>query len=348
MTTPPDPTPGASGDDGVPGEASGAYIDTEVRDLLLEWDEVVAAEARAQAARASVLARAGRVAYDRIALISNAAGRDREMPLRQIAAELAGAARLNDRSVQHQLADAVTLREEFPLTFAAYTEARVHRLQVDQIVHHGSPIDDPEAREAFEHAALRFAETLAPAPLGARLAVVAEELNPRSLSERHHEAAQSRGVSLRFLPDGMSQLTVITPAVIGKAIYDRLTSQARELERLTNALDAQADAGDRAEERGNIFTGDHRTLDQRRVDILSDTLLTSVPTLDPTPDPDGGGLGAIRAHVQITVPVLALATPRESAGSADSAGSAGSGASCIVPHPSQFNVLSRPSSRRRV
>ncbi|MCJ1707695.1 HNH endonuclease signature motif containing protein [Microbacterium sp. VKM Ac-2923] len=52
---------------------------------------------------------------------------------------------------------------------------------------------------------------------------------------------------------------------------------------------------------------DDRTLNQIGADICADLLLTAAPTVDPTDDPScPGGLGAIRAQVQITVPVLTL------------------------------------------
>lgn len=46
-----------------------------------------------------------------------------------------------------------------------------------------------------------------------------------------------------------------------------------------------------------------RTMDELRADILADLLLTGAPTAHGT----GGALGAITAHVQVTVPVLTLA-----------------------------------------
>ena len=50
---------------------------------------------------------------------------------------------------------------------------------------------------------------------------------------------------------------------------------------------------------------DERTLDQIRTDVLLDMMLTSSPSVDPTVVE--GGLGAIRAHVQVTVPATTLA-----------------------------------------
>ena len=52
---------------------------------------------------------------------------------------------------------------------------------------------------------------------------------------------------------------------------------------------------------------DERTLDQIRTDVLLDMMLTSSPSVDPTSSAVEGGLGAIRAHVQVTVPATTLA-----------------------------------------
>jgi len=70
---------------------------------------------------------------------------------------------------------------------------------------------------------------------------------------------------------------------------------------------------------------DDRTLAQIGADLCADLLLTASPTIDPTTDGTcPGGLGAIRAQVQITVPVLTLL------GHAD-AGAAVAGRSPIDP-----------------
>jgi hypothetical protein len=51
---------------------------------------------------------------------------------------------------------------------------------------------------------------------------------------------------------------------------------------------------------------DERTLDQVRADLFVDLLLTGAPAIDPTIDQCPGGLGTIRAQVQITMPLTTL------------------------------------------
>ncbi|MFF2487730.1 HNH endonuclease [Microbacterium sp. NPDC058062] len=51
---------------------------------------------------------------------------------------------------------------------------------------------------------------------------------------------------------------------------------------------------------------DERTIDQVRADLVADMLLTGSPFIDPMLDKTPGGLGAIRARVQITIPVTTM------------------------------------------
>lgn len=75
------------------------------------------------------------------------------------------------------------------------------------------------------------------------------------------------------------------------------------------AVDGDPSHGDSS--RGHPSHGessrDTRTLAQIGADLCADLLLTAAPTFDPTTDATcPGGLGAIRGHVQVTVPVMTL------------------------------------------
>jgi hypothetical protein len=85
-----------------------------------------------------------------------------------------------------------------------------------------------------------------------------------------------------------------------------------------DAKGAETDA-DTAIRVGSSFVDDARTIDQVRADVFSDLLLAGTPSLDPTDAGDGDGtLGAIRAHVQVSVSALTLMGHDE--GPADLAG----------------------------
>ncbi|KAA9132977.1 HNH endonuclease [Microbacterium caowuchunii] len=132
----------------------------------------------------------------------------------------------------------------------------------------------------------------------------------------------------------MAELIVTLPTTLAHAILDRLTRQAsavkdvRERARVSVAAGAGgAGAGAVAEPKSpgaeqerlirvddepspaEVLASDERTTDQIRADLLADMLLTTTPGADPHLPGDGdgpGGLGAIRAVVQVTVPVLTL------------------------------------------
>jgi hypothetical protein len=264
--------------------------------------------------------------------------------LRAIAAELAGVLRSSDRSVQRQINDAGILVDRFPATLAAWEAGTITRAHVHLITELGLPLP-PEARAEFEQFALIRCEDETAGRLRSELSILAERLHPRTLTERHREACEERRIRTFVVGNGMSGLTIIAPTLHVEAIYDRLTQQsaatvdarghARERVRARVAAakgaggqpggDASASSeGSHADARSgapadfsatdagrvdhdDIVASDDRTVDQLRVDILTDMLLTAQPGADPTRTDDGPGtLGAIRAKVQVVVPALTL------------------------------------------
>jgi len=94
-------------------------------------------------------------------------------------------------------------------------------------------------------------------------------------------------------------------------VHDRLTRQGKAIKAADRAVRREAaerDAAGEPEEReSDSVWFDERTLDQIRTDVLLDMMLTSSPSVEPTGGGVEGGLGAIRAHVQVTVPATTLA-----------------------------------------
>ncbi|WP_157813980.1 MULTISPECIES: HNH endonuclease signature motif containing protein [unclassified Microbacterium] len=269
--------------------ASDDDVDVAARDLAVRFAEASRTVARAQAAQARVLADAADLGMRRVAELVSVSSREAELPVRALAAELGVAANMSDRTVQRRMNDAAVLAEAFPATFDAWDAGRVGAGHVAVIMEHGLPLVDAEARSEFEAAALVRAEGTTPGCLGSALARLAESLQPRSLAERHREARASRGACVRDLGDGMAEFTSVQPAVLAHAMHDRITQQARAIK--------------------NADPGDVRTVDQIRADLVADMLLTTTPTVETGAGlSDGfGGLGAIRAIVNVTVPALALA-----------------------------------------
>ncbi|SFS17764.1 HNH endonuclease [Microbacterium sp. cf046] len=277
--------------------------------------------------------------------LQGAARRDREMPLREVTAEVAAALRVTERTVQRRMSDAATLMMRFTRTLAALAEGRISRAHASVIMDAGSAIDDDADRAEFELAALDRAEIESAGRLRSIVQAIAEKVQPVPLTERHRAARRLRGVFVRDLEDAMAELVTVQPAVLVHGIFDRLTQMARADEA---ARDAGGMSTSQVDERrpddptsadrmpvdrmpvdrtlddrspsdrtpdGNALgddTRDDRTLDQRRADILADILLAGAPVAA------GEGLGSIRGRVQVTVPVLTLAGIHD--GGADLAG----------------------------
>ncbi|MFG6477167.1 DUF222 domain-containing protein [Microbacterium sp. P06] len=206
----------------------------------------------------------------------------RELPLREIAAEVAMAVRLSDRAVQGMIGDAATTVALFPTVVTALSEGRIGRGHVTALVDAGAAIDDNDAREAFTAAALVVAERESVGRFRSVVRAMAERMNPRSMADRHRLAREDRGTRVRDLPDGMGEFVLVGPAVTVYGTQDRLTQQAKAIQN-----DARAEAKERVGEDG--FVPDERTLAQIRADVAADLLLTGAPTMDPTATGDGPG-----------------------------------------------------------
>ncbi|KAA9135096.1 HNH endonuclease signature motif containing protein [Microbacterium caowuchunii] len=292
------------------GDADAATLAGIVHEVQSAQAEIEAAQARVTRglARALTLAQAQSRG-------ASAQVKSRDMALRAIAAEIAAVTRSTDRSVQRRIGDAAVVVDGFPATMDAWEAGRITRAHVLLITDLGGPLP-PDARAAFEEIALPRCENEVAVRLRGELAIVAERLHPRTLTERHAEAREDRCVTTFPLRDGLSGLNIIGPTVLIEAVYDRVTTQGGEV------IDARAAAQARVRGRAaagasevspvssaqdDILASDSRSLDHIRADLLLDMLLTAQPGADPTRTDDGPGtLGAIRAKVQVVVPALTL------------------------------------------
>ncbi|MGR6741347.1 DUF222 domain-containing protein [Microbacterium sp. F1-18] len=319
----------------------GSDGDVDALAMLVADAEGAADDARlAQIREVRVLAAAGALA-ERQASGASERVKAREMALRGIAAELAGVFVATDRTLQRRIDEARDLVDNYPLTMAAWEAGRIVRAHVRVIQEVGCIVPAADRAE-FERVAIEKCEGETPNRVRDALRMVAERLHPRSFTERHQEAVAGRCVRVQPGPDGMSDLIATLPTVIADGIVDRLTRQAREIitaRAQPDAPAARADANgaapgipaaradakgtetdaDTAIHVGSSFVDDARTIDQVRADVFSDLLLAGTPSLDPTDAGDGDGtLGAIRAHVQVSVSALTLMGHDE--GPADLAG----------------------------
>jgi hypothetical protein len=236
----------------------------------------------------------------------------REMVLRSVAVEIGVALRWNDRTVQHRMSDALDVTEKFPATVEALAGGRITLRHATVIHDAGSVLENPAERAAFERVVLDRAATETAPRTKAFAIALAERLHPESITVRFRRAEQTRTVTVTEVDDGMAEVRALLPTALAYAIHDRLTQQGRAIRASAATTPAEESAGEGAVAdaagRGTADgITDTRTLDQVRADLFCDLLLTGQPAIDPTKDKTAGGLGAIRAHIQVTVPALTAA-----------------------------------------
>ncbi len=204
---------------------------------------------------------------------------ERDMILRSACAEIGAVLRLSDRTIQRRISEAYTVYTGFPQTFESLRTGEITSRHVQEIVKasDGLPV---EVRSEYEVAALERAAISTPARLAAVLPSVANQIHARSLSERHQAARRHRSVIVRDVEDGMAELVALLPAVLAHGIHDRLTAMAVSVEKSD--------------------PDDERCRDEIRADIFADIALSGAPLAH------GDALSAIRANVQVTIPVTTL------------------------------------------
>lgn len=313
---------------------AGFFSPGDVDRLNAEIDGVRASNAaigRAQAERIRALAAIAAIAVAQTSRLPARASRLRDMPVRSVAAELGAATRQHDRTMQRELDEALTLTTRLAATVGALADGRISLRHVSAILDAGMTIGDPDVRGAWEATVLEFAAAQSPGRTRAYALELAEAVDPETMTERFTRAALTRGVSVTQLADGMSQLVVILPTTLARGIADRIGRMARRLtdvalreaERAAASAAAAGAAGagaagaaagsgalpsapDLPADGSPAAVVDTRTLSQIEADLIADLLLTCGPATDPTSDDGAGGLGAIRASVQILIPATVL------------------------------------------
>ncbi|MGM1017955.1 MAG: DUF222 domain-containing protein [Actinomycetota bacterium] len=267
------------------------------------------------AVRAALLATAHRIADDEPDIVD---ADSRELAHRAVASEIGAALRVNDRAIEGQMGDAARLVRDFPMTASAYEHGRLSPAHVRVILDAGSPIDDAEARQEFEAAVLPRALEESPNRLRPLAKQLSERFRAASFAERHAIAKAKRAVWVRDGDDGMSELGVLGPTVIIRGIFDRISQMAFAVKTENARAEVAHARGDGPAEpsadspaaQSTDASADERSTSELRADLAADMLLTGVPHGHDTVD---GQLGAIRASVEITVPVLTITDPMSSA-----------------------------------
>jgi hypothetical protein len=264
---------------------------------IAAYGEALALVHDADVASVRALAELGRSAL-REARRDGVRGMASDMELRSVAAEAAGLARRTDRRLQADIDHAMTVIDDYPTVFSAWEGRRITRDHVDAVVKAGTGLPD-EVRGEFEVAAIAVCERDIATRVKPALRALAEKLHERTFTVRHREAAAGRCVRVSHGADGMSDVIATVPTVIAVGMLERLTQMGQSVK---DARTAGAAAGAGADAAGAGEPADTRTMDQLRADILGDLVLGGAPVVDPTYGIDrAGGLGAIRARVQVAV-----------------------------------------------
>ena len=281
-----------------PALAASKRADARLAQLIPKLVQTRREMARLHAEEARLLAEARRIADDWAADEDPGSRSTSEFPHRSVAAEIAAAWRVSDRTVQRQINDAATLVDDFPETHAALACGQISAAHARIIGAAGSIIDRAELRAEFEASVLDYAK----AESASRLAPIAkrraEWFADTTFDDRHRRARDGRRTWVDDLDDGMSELRLVGPAVLVHASFDRLTQFAHAARSRTCGDAATGDPGTDSPAEPDVE--DTRTLDQLRADILLDLILAADPVAHDT------GLAAIHATVSVTVPVLAL------------------------------------------
>ena len=222
-----------------------------------------------------------------------------ELARRALVSDLATSTRVSEWTVTRLLSESTDLCARFGLAVEALERGDISRQHVAVIHDLGHPIDDDIARDQFVQVAVERAQTLTPGRLAAVLKVIAERFLEQPLEERHTAALAHRDVRVVDRPDGLATLELTNAATLIHGIRDRLTAQAR------SAIAARtSEGGSGAAREGDLpdAIADERTMDQVRADVATDLLLTA----GPADCVAGRGLDAIRATVQVTLPVLTM------------------------------------------
>ncbi|MGW9157365.1 DUF222 domain-containing protein [Microbacterium sp. NPDC055665] len=228
----------------------------ELTDMLVGLERTISS---LQAARDGVLAVGSRLALQ---VADEAAHPDfGDLAARTVAAEMAAALRVSDRTVQARMTDAVWRVERFPLVWAAQGAGRVSAAHARAICDAAEHLEDAGDRAAYSAEMVPFAESESPNRVSRHGRRVAERFQSRSVDERHRDAREKRSVWVKDVGDGMSQLGLLGPSALVHGVFERLTQMAQEVKKSGSQGSESAQEAECAQEQSE---GDQRTTAHHR------------------------------------------------------------------------------------
>ena len=155
---------------------------------------------------------------------------EKDLPWREVAAEIGAALHMNDRTVEGRLGEAALVVGRFPATHAAWAAGEIDQSRVRVIVDAGGTLTDEDSRAEYEARVLAHAAQLTPGRLKPLCRRIAATLDPESVTRRHKRARRTRAVRTVDLEDGMSRLVLEGPATLIHSVFDRITQMARTVQ----------------------------------------------------------------------------------------------------------------------
>ncbi|MGW8484172.1 DUF222 domain-containing protein [Microbacterium sp. NPDC055903] len=280
--------------------ASPPDIRTREEDSLLAIWELSSRHA------ASVDARRVKALSDRFDLMLEVdpfGSRYHDMAVRSLAAEVAAAGHISSGVAEGMLHRAHTIVHCYPSVLAAMETGLVTLRHAEAIAAAGAALDDaPDAARAeYERRALDVALNESAGRTESAARMIAADIAPVDLAERHRRARSFHGVHVWSRADGLGELQITGSELLVRAAYDRADAMAKAL--ISSRTDVGTsrlgddDAGPDA-----CGDGDDRSLAQVRADIMLELLLAGgAESLIGTP------AEAIRATVQVTISSSTLA-----------------------------------------
>lgn len=197
--------------------------------------------------------------------------------------EIRAALRLTRRAADHELSIARGFQLRVPELWKALASGRIDRRRANLMLHRTDHLSVEQAREVVGQALTRAPE-LTTGQLTVLLRRLCVEAEPKEAKQRYESAVEGRRVVLEADVDGTAHLYLLDlPPDRATRIRQRIDAIARDLR----------------------TTGEARTMDQLRADIVLDML-----------DPEGEavGSGSKRGAVVMTVDLATLARLAETAG----------------------------------
>ncbi len=230
-------------------------------DLIAEFEQI---RSYVQAAQNDVF-----VAYERLTTPVVGNSFEGESNLRWAAAELGLVLGVSRHQAWHRVTQAVTLAEKLPQTAAAMRAGRIGVLHAATAADRAHNLTVGVAQEV-EAAVMAEEGWRTPSQLEKAFAAHVCRVDPDGAAHRARSARRDRGVRLRPAADGMATLSVYTTADDAQAVNARVDALARSSQ-ATNT------------------PGDHRTLSERRVDVLVDLVCGDPGTSGADADGPSGG-----------------------------------------------------------